>query len=323
MMMLLIEYMNVLTRGKWQTHLAKHRWSQYLLAALLGATPGCLGAFAAVGMYSHGALTHGAVIAAMIATMGDETFVMFMLIPKHTFLLICILIGLGVLVGALSDAIASRWMPLRHVDCEGMETHASDSCQCFPRGQLLRQWQDCSVARGVLAAFLLLYILGLLSGHFGPVSWNWMRFTLLATSSFALMIVSTVPDHFLDEHLWKHVVLKHVPRTFLWTFGALLIMSVLIEQLHLDNVLERGKWLVLIVACIIGIIPESGPHLIFVTLFSQGALPFSILLASSIVQDGHGMLPLLAQSRRTFLGIKAVNCVIGFLIGGTLLMAGY
>ncbi|HPQ15071.1 MAG TPA: hypothetical protein PLP04_07580, partial [Bryobacteraceae bacterium] len=53
-MMLLIEYLNVLSAGAWRKRLAEHTWGQYFLGALLGVTPGCLGAFAAVAMYSHG-----------------------------------------------------------------------------------------------------------------------------------------------------------------------------------------------------------------------------------------------------------------------------
>jgi len=56
--------------------------------------------------------------------------------------------------------------------------------------------------------------------------------------------------------------------------------------------ISTNLFVVMFLAVVIGIIPESGPHLIFVTLFAQGSIPFSILLASSIVQDGHGMLSL-------------------------------
>ena len=58
-MMLVIEYVNVLTQGRWQEQLSHRRWGQYLLAAFLGATPGCLGAFAVVAMYSHRNLSLG------------------------------------------------------------------------------------------------------------------------------------------------------------------------------------------------------------------------------------------------------------------------
>ena len=71
----------------------------------------------------------------------------------------------------------------------------------------------------------------------------------------------------------------------------------------------------LIIAILVGIIPESGPHLIFVTLFAQGSIPFTILLANSIVQDGHGTLPLLAVSRSAFFWLKLINIGFGLLFG--------
>jgi len=322
-MMLVIEYVNVLSQGAWQTQLAGHRWGQYVLGAFLGVIPGCLGAFAVVGMYTHGVLTLGAVIAAMIATMGDETFVMLALLPGQAVLTLGILFVLGVMVGALSDVVVRRRGALKPATCHSLVVHSADSCNCFPRGRILRQWARCSLARGILAASLFLLILGLLTGQIGPPAWDWIRITLLCVFAVALYIVSTVPDHFLAEHLWKHVVRKHVLRIFLWTFGALMLMYVLTEHLHLEEELERGRWILLIVACLIGLIPESGPHMVFVTLYAQGAIPFSILLASSIVQDGHGMLPLLAHSRPAFLGVKAVNFLVGILVGGIGLLIGW
>ena len=80
---------------------------------------------------------------------------------------------------------------------------------------------------------------------------------------------------------------------------------------------------VLLISVVIGVIPESGPHFIFITLFAQGAIPFSILLASSIAQDGHGMIPLLAESKRSFLAIKAVNVSVALVVGGLALLLGF
>lgn len=47
-----------------------------------------------------------------------------------------------------------------------------------------------------------------------------------------------------------------------------------------------------------------------------------MLIASSVVQDGHGALPLLAESRREFLKVKAISLVSGLALGGFLLVAG-
>lgn len=65
-----------------------------------------------------------------------------------------------------------------------------------------------------------------------------------------------------------------------------------------------------------------GPHLVFVTIFAEDVVPFSVLLASSIVQDGHGMLPMLAHSRRAFIVIKLVNLIVGLAIGAAVMALG-
>jgi hypothetical protein len=52
-------------------------------------------------------------------------------------------------------------------------------------------------------------------------------------------------------------------------------------------------------------------------------IPFSVLLASSFVQDGHGMLPMLAHSRREFLLIKAINFSAGLLLGAAAMALGF
>jgi hypothetical protein len=147
--------------------------------------------------------------------------------------------------------------------------------------------------------------------------------TIFLLSWVALFIVSTVPDHFLEDHLWRHVAKVHIPRVFLWTFGALLLMHVLVDHLDLKDWMQQQQLVILIVASLAGLIPESGPHLIFLTLFAEKVIPFSILLASSIVQDGHGMLPLLADSRRDFVKIKVINFIVGFILGLVGYMTGW
>ena len=322
-MMLMIEYVNVLTSGSWQQRLTGRKWGQYLLAAFLGATPGCLGAFAVVAMYSHGAMSLGAVVAAMIATSGDEAYVMLAMIPKQALMLFAFLFALGIAAGAVTDALMGRKAREQPNHRHALEIHEPEQCRCFPRGQILRQWKECSSARGILSVVLAVLVVALIAGRVGPPRWNWVRVTILVASALSLFIVSTVPDHFLEEHLWRHVARKHVPRVFLWTLGALVVMYLLTERLHLEETIRTGQWIVLLVACLIGIIPESGPHLIFVTLYAQGSIPPSILLASSIVQDGHGMLPVLADSRRAFVRIKAVNFIVGLLCGAVVMAMGF
>jgi hypothetical protein len=38
-------------------------------------------------------------------------------------------------------------------------------------------------------------------------------------------------------------------------------------------------------------------------------------MASAIVQDGHGALPLFAESKKSFFAAKAINILVGLVVG--------
>ena len=314
-MMLIIEYLNVQTKGSWQNSLQKSRWMQYMLSAFLGATPGCLGAFTVVALYTHNIVSFGALVTVMIATSGDEAFVMLSMFPGKTFLLILILFLIGIAAGFVTDILFKPGSLMIKRLGRTLEIHNEDECVCFAKGEILSQLKNFTLQRGLLIVALALFIAGLMFNQLGPPQWNWIKITFLIGSLSSLFIVSTVPEHFLEEHLWEHIVKVHIPRVFLWTFGALLLMYFLIDYLDLEAWITANYLTVLLIACLIGLIPESGPHMIFVTLFAQGSIPFGILLASSVVQDGHGMLPLLAESKRAFISVKIVNFAVGLIVG--------
>lgn len=203
---------------------------------------------------------------------------------------------------------------LSSVDHE-LEVHQVDLCLCYSPGDILPQLRSISFPRTLLIILIGGFLLALLTGMLGPSAWDWKRITFAIGAGFSLFIILTVPDHFLEQHLWEHVVKKHLLRMFLWTFGALLAIHYLDNWLDISALIQGNLYIVLIIAVLVGIIPESGPHLVFVTLFSQGTIPFAILLANSIVQDGHGTLPLLAVSRRAFIWLKVINIIVGLVLG--------
>ncbi len=320
-MMILVEYINVQTEGRWRKALAGSRWSQYVVAAILGAIPGCLGAFVVVALYIHRSVTMGAVVACMIATSGDEAFVMLAMFPGRAVLLMLALAVVGILAGMVTDLVLGSSAQVR--GCDSLEVHtAAVECRCFDPDSILEQLREPSPARGTLIVFTALFALALAAGAIGPPNWNWIRLTLLAVALFVLFVVTTVPEHFLELHLWRHVVLQHMPRIFLWTWAALFAIAALEYWTALDTLISTSHKMLLVTAATIGMVPESGPHLFFVTLYDRGVLPVSILVTNSIVQDGHGMLPLLSYSWRDFLKIKAINVLVGLVVGVILIALG-
>lgn len=322
-MMLVIEYINVQTKGLWQSSLAKNRWVQYLLAALLGAIPGCLGAFTVVALFSHRVLSFGALVAAMIATSGDEAFVMFARMPQQAFIITAIIFVVGIIAGYLTDKVFKATAIQKRFEEFEFSIHKEEHCDCFSKRNFFYHIKNPSMQRVLLVLLVGLILGGTLIGQIGPNKWNWIRVTLLFTSLLAMFIVLIVPEHFLEEHLWNHIVKKHIPRIFIWTFATLFLVHFLMQYIDLNSWVAENMWLVLFIAVLVGIVPESGPHMIFITLYISGTIPISILIASSIVQDGHGMIPLLAESKKAFLWVKAINILVGLAIGAVGILVGY
>ncbi len=144
---------------------------------------------------------------------------------------------------------------------------------------------------------------------------DWIRIILIVLFVTILVIVVVAEEHFLEEHLWQHVIKVHLPKIFLWTFGVILCLTIINNFVNIHEIIDSKPFIVLIVAILIGLIPQSGPHLIFLILFANGDLPLGILLANCIVQDGHGALPLLAESRKAFIVSKGIKVVLAVLVG--------
>lgn len=159
-------------------------------------------------------------------------------------------------------------------------------------------------------------------GYIGSQSWDWQRITLFILLCVATGIVATTPDHYLKEHIWQHIFKKHIWRIFLWTLFAFLLIHIGFEYWDLSKFVQTNMLGILFIAALVGIIPDSGPHLIFVTMFARGLIPFSILLVNSFVQDGHGILPLLSYSAKDAVLIKVFNVIFGIGIGLILFMIG-
>lgn len=322
-MMLVIEYINVQTKGIWQDKLSGNRWKQYIFAALLGAIPGCLGAFTVVALFSHRLVSFGAIVAAMIATSGDEAFVMLAMFPKTAILLTIIIFIVGIVAGFITDKFYVPKKLLEKFSENRLPFHPEEHCKCFEKDKFYTYLKKPSIYRVILIFIIVLLLIAVITGVIAGDEKLWIKISVIFVISVSLFIVVTVPEHFLKEHLWEHITKVHMPRIFLWIFGTLLVFHFLMSYINIEAWITENMLYLLIIAVVIGVIPESGPHFIFITLFAQGIIPFSVLLASSISQDGHGMLPLLAESKRGFLGVKLVNMIYALIVGLIAYAIGY
>lgn len=147
------------------------------------------------------------------------------------------------------------------------------------------------------------------------LSEDWMNVLFAGLSVIMLIVLIFASDHFIEEHMWNHIIKKHLPVIFAWTFGVLLVLGIILQYVDISRWISDNTVLMILLATAVGIIPESGPHLVFVTLYAAGVVPFPVLLASCISQDGHSSLPLIAESKKSYLYAKLINCAVALLAG--------
>ena len=102
-MMSMIELVNEKTKGKFFERFSGNGLRQIIFATLLGCIPGCIGGFATVSLYSRRMISIGALTAMMIASSGDEAFVMLAMFPGKAVLLMAVLAVIAIICGAAID----------------------------------------------------------------------------------------------------------------------------------------------------------------------------------------------------------------------------
>ena len=338
MMMMMIESLNISSGGRFFHRLRGSKFGQIVVSALLGWIPGCMGGFASVSLFSHGMLSFGALVAMLIATSGDEAFVMLTLFPGKALWISVIILAIGIVAGVLIDYVGPKLglKPYALKACDEMHLHEEDFHEDHDhpaeKAQTGRKRHLLTWKRILLFIGIGLYITALATGMlehehegmeepahggFNLLSEDWMNMLFAAVSLIMLGVAALGSDHFVEEHLWHHIIVRHVPKIFAWTFGVLIALGFIMELVDVSTWISANIPLMILLATLIGIIPESGPHLIFVTLFAAGVVPMPVLLASCISQDGHAALPLLAESKGAFRRAKLINCIIALIVGFT------
>ena len=413
-MMMMIESLNIESKGLFFKGLKKTRVGQVIFGALLGSIPGCMGGFATVSLYTHRMFSFGALIAMMIASSGDEAFIMLAMIPEQALVIFAVLFIVAVVTGIIVDYCNDR-LHKRHchkddhsecgsesdcdhgytVHCHEEHDEALSECACKivadTNGHEVESEAESGIMhsasrhygwrRIVMFIGLAVFIAALATGQLGHdhgahthtddcatacthhsvhsshhsehdctddsphhdehsccthsanhtsvkthasinlLDEQWMNVLFAGLSVLVLLVLLFASDHFIEEHLWNHIIRKHLLTIFCWTFGVLLLVGIGLQYIKIDEWISSNTALMIILATLIGIIPESGPHMIFVTLYAAGIVPLPVLLASSISQDGHSSLPLIAESRKSFLWAKLINCSVALIVGfGSMLL---
>ena len=264
-MMLLVDFVDVATQKRVSNMMQGGMWRQYMLASLLGSTPGCLGAFMNVSLYVHGMISFGAIVGGMIATSGDEAFVMLVQFPGAAMMLFGMLFGCGILFAWISDKIIGIFGFVPCESCRDSECEVCLACvenedelgEILYARNLRKNIQSLSFTRFLLLLLIGSFLVLVLTGIIGGAHWTWKRTTFCCLSLCSLYISVVVSEHYLHAHIWDHLIKRHILKVFLWTFGALCFVHWGLSFWDLNAFIREHMMWVFLVGTLMGLVPES------------------------------------------------------------------
>lgn len=318
-----------------------------VVGAALGVTPGCGGAIIVMPLYTKGSATFGTVVATLVATMGDSSFVLLAAEPVlglavHTGLLV-----LGVVTGLVVDAlgIAPRRQPA------AVAARPAGAGRPAPSRVLRRRrplhpstvgaaavehglWGRPRLGdgRASLVGFYGLVGVGLVLSVLDLGGWSMPGsgvgldpVTVLGLTGTAAALAVAVANRghtcpVDDAHAPTAIVLTRAAQEtatiVAWVAAVFVSYTVLVAVtgIELSGLAGAGLLAVLIGAAI-GLVPGCGPQLVLTTLYVDGVVGLPMLIANAVSQDGDALLPLLAKDRRAALAATVTSTVPAVLVG--------
>lgn len=345
--LLLFGYINYKKSGNFIATIEKSKRFQPLIGAFLGLTPGCGGAIFIMPLFFKKSVTFGTVVATLMTTMGDAAFVMIAARPFHYLVVSSMALIVGVVTGYLVDMTSLGDNILKKYEKRMLILRGARSQE-----DVLRNGPMSSVEKkrsnffnygfwSLIGVGLVLGIMGLVQVDINELFIPSLGEIVGVTGTMLAIFLVIKGKKFLrdDTPETEECKVSSLKKTFIenaletafvimWVFMGFLAYELLTLGLGMGDY-ETGElviqnWLLatgiisIIIGVAVGIIPGCGPQIIFITLFINGLVPFSALLANAISQDGDALFPLIAIDRRSAIWATVINKIPAFLFALTI-----
>ena len=257
---------------------------QVPMASLLGALPGCGGAVVVITAFARGNIRLGAMVAALIATMGDAAFLLLAKEPTTYIRLIGI---------SMFAAIVSGWM----VDRFHRGELYSSEVKHIKNVRIGELRNRDKLFMALAAPGLILGILQLAQvdiSDFGIIVFSLGVFgALFTTAVWAISPITAVSSS--RDHPFTRSS-EETSFVTIWVIAGFLAYEYAYSFFGLDlEVLAEAAWIFLpLLAVLVGFIPGCGPQVLVTTLYLNGIIPFAALIANAISNDGDALFPAIA-----------------------------
>lgn len=351
--LLLFGYINYKTHGNLITNFIKHKKLQVFFGALLGLTPGCGGAILVMPLYLKGQVSFGTVLATLTATMGDAAFVLLVSAPQEFIAISIIAFFTAIIIGYTYDFINKNAFHIPYTEEKLQENQQfqpeqtefnTPPCECCQNTGFIRLPK---IQKGIYyfrhhIGFIIIWLISILALPLGVLNLMQVDFnTAFPIKNLGLIGVigtffcifyniltkkifadDSLPETKSKQSSLRETLIHNAEDTafvVMWVFLALLCYEVGVYLIGGEDVvrtlLSQHGYTAVLIALFVGLIPGCGPHIIIATLYSQGLIPFSALLANAICNDGDALFPLLAMDQKSALKASLYGLIPAFILG--------
>ena len=285
---------------------------QVPMASILGALPGCGGAVVVITAFARGNIRLGAMVAALISTMGDAAFLLLATEPTTYLKLMSISIFAAMISGWTVDKFHRG--ELYSSEIKNFEKVGIGNLRV--RDKLFMFFAAPGLFLGILQLAqidvnnfgILVTVLGL-TGAFLSIS-IWVLSPISA--------VSSSKDHPFTRSS------EETSFVTVWVIAGFLAYEYSYAFFGLDlEVLAEAAWIFLpILAVLVGFIPGCGPQVLVTTLYLNGIIPFAALIGNAISNDGDALFPAIALTPRMAVIATLYSAIPALIISYFFLFTG-
>tara|TARA_B110000495_G_C23006909_1_gene594958 strand:- start:8 stop:1132 length:1125 start_codon:yes stop_codon:yes gene_type:complete len=272
-------------------------------ASLLGAMPGCGGAVIAITAFAKGNIRLGAMVAALISTMGDAAFLLLAKEPVTYLKVMIISTTAAILTGWMVD----RFHPGELYNSEVNEIKINYIGKLRNRDFFYIMLAFPGLILGCLQLMQITFPNSNIILFFGVVG---ALFSIIIWSISPINAVSSFDDHPFTRST------EETSFVTVWVIVAYLMYeySFILFGLDLTSISDANLIYIPIIAIIIGFIPGCGPQILVTTLYLNGVIPFAALIGNAISNDGDALFPAIALTPRMAILATLYSAIPAILI---------
>ncbi|RZO90169.1 MAG: manganese transporter [alpha proteobacterium HIMB59] len=282
------------------------------ICSFLGSIPGCGGAIMVMSLFTRGIVSFGAVLAALISTMGDAAFLLIAVKPEAALIILPVTFIVGIISGYIAQPFTKNFLKEK--------INKSISISDLPKNKTSNKFYK-------LWFFILIpgLILGLINAFNIDANFEIFGMDVVLVFSFSaalfcvlLWVLNPLTDiqmASIHENSYRRVV-----DTTCFVTVWVIISFVLYELINLstngaifESLILFGPFLPLI-AILIGFIPGCGPQIMITSMYVSGQIPMSAQIGNSISNDGDALFPAIAISAKAAIVATLYSAIPAIII---------